>query len=141
MEERAGLRTVASDRPAGETVDRLESAISEAGFGIFARVDHAAEAAKVGMRLPPTVLVMFGNPRVGTHLMQDRQSTGIDLPTKVLVWEDEDGRAWLTYNDPAWIAERHELRTAHEDTGKAVAGIEASLTAIVRQAGGGSPST
>ncbi|WP_141578105.1 DUF302 domain-containing protein [Actinomadura sp. WMMA1423] len=136
MEVGTGLRTIASDRPATETVERLESAIVEAGFAVFARVDHAGKAAEVGLRLPPTVLLMFGNPRVGTLLMQDRRSSAIDLPTKVLVWEDEDGKAWLTYNDPAWIAERHGLRTANKDTGKAIAGMEANIAAIVHQAGG-----
>ena len=74
---------------------------------VFARIDHAAGAASVGMALRPTELLIFGNPKGGTPLMQDRQTAGIDLPVKALAWEDADGKTWLSYNDADWIAARH----------------------------------
>jgi uncharacterized protein (DUF302 family) len=107
-----GLVSVQSRGSANETLDRLLAALARRKLTVFARVDHAAGAASAGLPLRPTEVVMFGNPRGGTALMQDRQSAGIDLPLKALVWEDADGRAWFTYNDPAWIAERHGLGAA-----------------------------
>ena len=79
------------------------------GFGVVARVDHAAAASKVGEKLRPTQLLIFGNPKVGTALMQSRQSIGLDLPIRVAVWEDAEGQVWLAYNDPAALAARHEV--------------------------------
>ncbi len=79
---------------------------------IFARIDHAAGAASVAMPLGPTELLIFGNPRGGTPLMQSNQTVGIDLPLKVLAWQDADGRNWLTYDDPVWFARRHHLGSA-----------------------------
>ena len=104
-----GLVSVRSGVSVRETTERLLAALAARQLTVFARIDHAAGAASVGMALHPTELVIFGNPKGGTALMQDEQSTGIDLPLKALVWEDADGRAWLTYNDPAWIAHRHSL--------------------------------
>jgi uncharacterized protein (DUF302 family) len=91
------------------TMERLESAIAEAGLVRVARVDHAAAAATVGLTLRPTQLVIFGNPRVGTLLMQAQQTLGLDLPMKMLVWEDADGRAWLGYEAMDDVARRHDL--------------------------------
>ena len=96
---------------------------------VFARVDHAANATAAGMSLRPTELVIFGNPKGGTVLMQDQQRAGIDLPLKALVWEDADGRVSVTYNDPAWIARRHSIGHA-----AAVAAMTAALEAVVQQA-------
>ena len=76
---------------------------------VFSRIDHAAGAASVGLPLRPTEVVLFGNPKGGTALMQDRQTAGIDLPLKILIWEDEAGKTQLGYNDPRWIAQRHGL--------------------------------
>jgi uncharacterized protein (DUF302 family) len=104
-----GLRSVQSRVSAKETLERLLAALANRKLIVFARVDHAAGAASVGLPLRPTEVVMFGNPKGGTALMQDQQSAGIDLPLKALISEDADGKAWLTYNDPAWIAERHGL--------------------------------
>ena len=104
-----GLVTIVSRRSAGDTMDALVEAIVKAGMTVFARVDHAANAAGVGLSLRPTELVMFGNPANGTILMQDEQSAGLDLPLRALAWEDENGEVWLTYNDLHWVAERHEL--------------------------------
>jgi uncharacterized protein (DUF302 family) len=106
------LITLASSFPVPETIDRLADAATAAGLRIFLRLDHAAGATEVGMPLRPTQLLLFGNPRGGTPLMQDRQTAGIDLPFKALAWTDESGQTWLSYNDPGWIAERHGLGEA-----------------------------
>ncbi len=91
------------------TANRLEKVLAAKGMTVFARIDHAAGAAKVGENLRPTVLIIFGNPKVGTPLMQSSQSIGIDLPQKALVWEDESGKVWLSYNDPRYLANRHGI--------------------------------
>jgi uncharacterized protein (DUF302 family) len=106
------LTTIASAFSVPETIDRLIAAITPLGMNVFARIDHAAGAAKVGMPLRPTQLLLFGNPKGGTPLMQDRQTAGIDLPLKALAWEDAEGKVWLTYNEAAWIAQRHGLGAA-----------------------------
>src|SRR3981189_401483 len=118
-----GLVSVQSRVPAKETLDRLLAALAARKLTVFARVDHAAGAASVGPPLRPTEVVIFGDPKGGTALMQDQQSAGIDLPLKVLIWEDADGKAWLTYNDPAWIAGRHGLGTASAAAVKAMAAL------------------
>lgn len=118
-----GLVSVQSRVSARETLDRLLAALAERKLAVFSRVDHAAGAASVGLSLRPTQVVIFGNPKGGTALMQDRQSSGIDLPLKALVWEDADGKAWLTYNDPAWVAKRHGLGAVSESAVKAMAGL------------------
>jgi uncharacterized protein (DUF302 family) len=100
----AGLVTTRSPYSVTETMDRLERAVRDRDLIVIARVDHAAAAQKGGFTLRPTQLLIFGNPRAGTPLMQSAQSIGIDLPLKVLVWEDGQGQVWLGYNDPAWLA-------------------------------------
>jgi uncharacterized protein (DUF302 family) len=130
----AGLITIASSRSVKETIDRLEAAAVAAGLKIFARIDHRAGAESVGLPLRPTELVIFGNPKGGTPLMQDRQLAGIDLPVKALAWQDEAGRVWLSYNDPAWLAERHGLTAASADSVAAIQKGMASLTAAATQA-------
>ena len=90
-------------------MDRLEGEIRAKGLNVFARIDHAAGAAEAGLELRPTNLIIFGNARGGTPLMQASQTAGIDLPSKVLVWQDTAGKTWLSYNDPSWIAQRHHL--------------------------------
>src|SRR3974390_2962677 len=109
-----GLVSVQSRVSAPETLDRLLAALAERKLAVFSRVYHAGGAASVGLSLRPTEVVIFGNPKGGTALMQDRQSSGIDLPLKALVWEDADGKAWLTYNDPTWVAKRHGLGAVSE---------------------------
>ena len=103
-----GLTTCLSRHGPKETMDRLAAAVASRGMTVLARIDHAAAAATAGMELRPTEVVLFGNPRAGTPLMQAAQTMGIDLPLKALVWQDEAGRTWLAYNDPKWLAERHE---------------------------------
>lgn len=102
-----GLTTISSRFGSRETMDRLESAVKSKGLTIFARIDHAAGAVAAGMQLRPTEVLIFGNARGGTPLMQANQMTGIDLPLKALVHEDAAGKVWLSYNDPDWIAQRH----------------------------------
>ena len=126
-----GLITLPSDFSVVETIDRLAALATVRGLHVFARVDHAAGTAKAGMALRPTQLLIFGNPTGGTPLMQDRQTAGIDLPVKALAWEDADGRVWLGYNDPAWIAQRHGLGA---ESSKAVAAMAAGLAALVKAA-------
>jgi uncharacterized protein (DUF302 family) len=130
-----GLVTVASGWSVGETIDRLQAVVTGAGLLVFARIDHAANAARVGMELRPTELLIFGNPRGGTPLMQDRQTSGIDLPVKALAWQDPEDKVWLTYNDATWLADRHGLGTGSEI---AVRAIGAGLTQLVRQVVAGS---
>jgi uncharacterized protein (DUF302 family) len=127
-----GLITLPSRYPPRDTMDRLLAALAKRQLTVFARVDHAAGAASAGLPLRPTEVVLFGNPKGGTALMQDRQTAGIDLPLKALVWEDADGKVWLSYNDPAWIAQRHGLGPASagavEAMAKALAAIAAEVT-------------
>jgi uncharacterized protein (DUF302 family) len=128
-----GLTTLPSRLGPRETMDALEAAIKAKGMTVFARIDHAAGAAAVGMTLAPTELLIFGSAKVGTALMQERQSSGIDLPLKALVWQDAAGKTWLSYNDPGWIAQRHQLGAAAKATVEAMA---AGLAALARHAVG-----
>ncbi len=128
---RDGLITLASDFDVGETLDRLAELAGAHGLTVFARIDHAAGAAKAGMALRPTQLLLFGNAKGGTPLMQDEQAAGIDLPLKALAFEDENGRAWLSYNDPAWIAQRHGLG---EDSKAAVDAMALALATLAKSA-------
>ena len=127
-----GLITLSSRYPARDTMDRLLAALAKRDMMVFARIDHAAGAVSAGMSLRPTEVVIFGNPKGSTVLMQDRQAAGIDLPLKALIWEDADGKVWLSYNDPAWIAQRHSLGPASagavEAMAKALAAIAAEVT-------------
>jgi uncharacterized protein (DUF302 family) len=104
-----GLVTIASHHTVKETIDRLVAGLGAKGITVFARIDHAAGAALVGMPLRPTELLIFGHPKGGTPLMQAHQTIGIDLPLKVLSWEDAAGKVWLSYNDVGWLAQRHHL--------------------------------
>jgi len=102
-----GLITLASNFGPEETMSRLEKEIIAQGIHVFARIDHTAGAGNVGLTLRPTELIIFGNPRGGTPLMQANQTIGIDLPLKALVWQDDAGKTFLSYNEPAWLARRH----------------------------------
>jgi uncharacterized protein (DUF302 family) len=105
----SGLVTIKSPFGVKETIDRLVKQLVPMSMQMFARIDHAAGAVAAGMNLRPTELLVFGNAKRGTPLMQEHQTCGIDLPSKFLAWEDEDKQVWLTYNDPIWIADRHSL--------------------------------
>ena len=102
-----GLTSIQSDCDPKETMDRLETEIQARGLNVFARIDHAAGAAEAGLTLPPTKLMIFGNARGGTPLIQSAQTVGIDLPLKILVWQDPANNTWLSYSQPGWIAQRH----------------------------------
>jgi uncharacterized protein (DUF302 family) len=126
-----GLTTIPSNHPPKETMDRLEAGAKAKGMTIFARIDHAAGAAEVGLSLRPTEVLIFGMAKAGTALMQANQTTGIDLPLKALVWQDEQGKTWLSYNEPAWLAQRHALGPQAQG---AVEAISAGLGALARAA-------
>ena len=109
-----GLISVKSSHDVKVTADRLENILNQKGMTVFIRINHSAGAQKVGKKLRPTELVVFGNPKVGTPLMQCSQSVAIDLPQKALIWQDDKGQAWLTYNDPNYLAQRHGLSDCTE---------------------------
>jgi uncharacterized protein (DUF302 family) len=129
--EDQGLVTIASAFSVTVTVDRLVAAVESAGLLVFARIDHAKGAADIGAELRPTQLLVFGHARGGTPLMQERQTAGIDLPLKALVWEDASGQVFLTYDSGAWIGERHRLG---EQSSAAVAAIDAGLAKLTAAA-------
>ena len=127
-----GLTSIESTFGPKETMDRLEAEIHQKGMNVFARIDHAAGAANVGLALAPTELIIFGNARGGTPLMQSVQTVGIDLPLKALVWQDAANKTWLSYNEPAWIAQRHGVAGAESTIDK----MADLLSAIAREAAG-----
>ena len=121
-----GLISMKSAHSVRETIDRLARIVTSKGMTVFARVDHAANATSVGMTLRPTELLVFGSPRGGTPLMEDRQTIGVDLPLRALAWQDADGVVWLTFEDARWLATRHGLAAA---SGAAVEAIRSGLAA------------
>ena len=127
-----GLTSIQSTFGPKETMDRLEAEIRAKGLNVFARIDHAAGAAEVGLTLAPTVLIIFGNARSGTPLIQSVQTVGIDLPLKILVWQDAANNTWLSYNEPSWIARRHNVTNAEPVASK----LTVVLSAIVKKAAG-----
>jgi uncharacterized protein (DUF302 family) len=126
-----GLTTIRSSYGPKDTMNRVEAAVKAKGMTVFARIDHAAGAGEVGLPLRPTELLIFGNAKGGTPLMQSIQTIGIDLPLKALVWQDGSGSTWLSYNDPTWLAKRHELGHESEAT---VAAMATVLDAIAKTA-------
>ena len=126
-----GLITIKSAFGPEETMKRLEAEVRAEGMTVFAHVDHAAGAAAVGLPLRPTVLLIFGNAKGGTPLMQSVQTIGIDLPLKALVWQDPSGATWLSYNDPAWLTHRHGVG---EEAKPVVNALTAALNALATRA-------
>jgi uncharacterized protein (DUF302 family) len=126
-----GLTTIPSSYGPKDTMNRLEAAVKAKGMTIFARIDHAAGASAAGLSLRPTEVLIFGNAKGGTPLMQSVQTIGLDLPLKALVWQDISGKTWLSYNDPAWLAKRHGLSGEAE---AAVGIITAALHAVATAA-------
>ena len=124
-----GLVTVASNHSVKDTIYRAAANLAAKGIAVFARVDHAAGAASVGMALRPTEVLIFGSPKAGTPLMQSQQSIGIDLPLKLLAWQDEAGQVWLAYNDMHWLARRHQLG-GH--SASAVSGLASVLDGLAK---------
>ena len=125
--------TKKSHHDVATTVDRLEKIVKEKGIKVMARVDHAKNAQGVGEELRPTQLLIFGNPKLGTALMQANQRIGLDLPMKVLVWEDAEGMVWLAYVDPEELAERHGIGEDHEVVKKLRKALDALTSAAVKQ--------
>jgi uncharacterized protein (DUF302 family) len=128
-----GLTTIPSRYDVKATLDRLEAAATAKGMTIFARIDHGAGAAAAALPLRPTELLIFGNARGGTPLMQAEQTIGIDLPLKALAWEDATGKTWLSYNEPAWLAARHGLA---ERGGTVVKTLASATAALAKDAAG-----
>jgi uncharacterized protein (DUF302 family) len=130
----AGLITIKSSNGPEETMNRFEAEVRGRGMTVFAHIDHAAGAAAAGLSLRPTEVLIFGNAKAGTPLMEATQTIGIDLPLKVLVWRDENGATWLSYNDPAWLAERHGIMPESADTLRQMSAALANLSAIATKA-------
>ena len=130
-----GLTSIRSGFGPKETMDRLEAEIRARGMKVFARIDHATDAAEAGLALRPTQLSIFGNARGGTPLMQSVQTVGIDLPLKALVWEDASGTTWLSYNEPSWIAQRHNIPNAEPTANKMTAALSAMSTKAAENRG------
>lgn len=105
-----GLVMKKSPHSASKTLDRLQAVLDKKGIRVFARISHKDNAAGVNLKLRPTELLIFGNPKLGTHFFTSNQTAGIDLPMKAMAWEDDKGQTWLAYNDPAWIANRHNIK-------------------------------
>ena len=130
-EQADGVIRIKSNHSVSATVDRLEAALKSKGMTIFKRVSHSEGAARVGLELRPTELMIFGNPKVGTPLMQCEQLAALDLPQKALVYEDEEGQVWFAYNDPEFIADRHNISGCDEvvnKISKALAGFSMAAT-------------
>lgn len=125
-----GLISIKSSHDVRGTTDRLENTLREKGMTVFIRINHAEGAQKVGKKLRPTELVVFGNPKVGAPLMQCSQSVAIDLPQKALIWEDEAGQVWFSYNDPKYLANRHGIR----ECGEVIKKIEKALDNFAKKA-------
>jgi uncharacterized protein (DUF302 family) len=124
------LVTLPSAYGTTETVERLKALLNQKKIQVFAHIDHAAGAKNVGLSLRPTQVLIFGNPQAGTPLMQSRQTIGLDLPLRVLVWEDAAGKVWLTYRPPNVLAQRHHIA----DRDEAVKALDAGLDALARAA-------
>jgi uncharacterized protein (DUF302 family) len=124
------LVTLPSAHDAAETAERFKAALGQKGIKVFADIDHAAEASRVGLTLRPTRVLIFGNPQAGTPLMQSRQTLGLDLPLRVLVWQDDDGKSWLTYRRTEALARSRQI-LGHD---KAIKALDDGLAALARAA-------
>jgi len=124
MKAGEGIISIPSKYSVPETLDRLEAALKAKGIKVFARVDHSGEAEKAGLKMPPTQLLIFGNPKGGTPIMLAAPTAAIDLPLKALAWQDSDAKVWLSYNDPAFLKNRFGLT---DDQIKTIAGIGSLL--------------
>lgn len=113
-----GIITVQSNHDVATTADKLESVLNNKGMTVFTRINHAEGAKKANLELRPTEVVIFGNPKVGTPLMLCSQTTALDLPQKALIWEDEKGQTWLSYNDPEYLKARHNIEGCDAVIGK-----------------------
>ena len=121
-----GLVTRPSKYPAAEAIERLDKTLQGAGMTVFAKLDHAAAATQAGLRMPAATVIVFGNPKGGTPMMLNAPTLAIDLPLKILVWEDAAGKAWISYNAANYVASRHGLRGME----KQVQGLDAALAKL-----------
>lgn len=133
-----GLTSWVSSYGMAETLRRVRAAVASHGMAILAHIDHAAAATEVGMELRPTELLIFGDPQVGTKLMQASKTIGIDLPLRILAWTDDSGTTWLAYNEPSWIAARHGARSG---TDRVLGTMRKALAAIADKATRREPET
>ena len=124
-----GLVKIKSANDVPATTDKLVNALKGKGMTVFDVIDHAKGASGVGIDLPPTTLVIFGNPKVGTPLMKCSRSAAIDLPQKMLIWSDESGQTWLAYNDPVYMAKRHNV-SGCDETIKKITGALAKFSGV-----------
>ncbi|MFD2231446.1 DUF302 domain-containing protein [Alkalimarinus sediminis] len=127
----SGVISIKSNHDVKSTADKLVNILETKGMTVFARINHAEGAQKVGKLLRPTELVIFGNPKVGTPLMQCEQRVAIDLPQKALIWQDEKDDVWFSYNDPAYLSERHQIKDCQKvlsKIGNALANFSAAAT-------------
>jgi len=124
-----GVVHVSSPYPVPEAFKRLEAIVMARGLSIQARIDHSADAAKVGLKMHPTQLLIFGNPKAGTPLMIASPTLAIDLPLKALVWEDDKGKVWISYNSPEYLKQRHNVPDALV---KNISGVRAIIEEAVR---------
>jgi uncharacterized protein (DUF302 family) len=127
-----GLIVTQSKHSVSDTADQLVSVLEDKGMTVFERINHAEGAKSAGLELRPTELVIFGNPKVGTLLMLCSQSVAIDLPQKILIWQDPAGGVWLTYNDPSYLMKRHDLQGCDKVLGKISAALS-NLAAAAAQ--------
>ncbi len=126
-----GLIVKPSSFGVAETLDRLAALFGERGIRVIARVDHAGAAKTVDIDFPPSEVLIFGNPNLGSPLMQSGATIGVDLPLKVLAWQDADGKVWVTYNDPDWLRDRHGITDRDENfagMAKALDGLTTAAT-------------
>jgi uncharacterized protein (DUF302 family) len=126
-----GLITIASQHSVTATLNRLETSLKAKAITVFARIDHGGGARSLGTELRPTELLIFGDPRAGTPLMQANQTIGLDLPLKVLAWQDAEAKVWVTYTDIAWLARRHRLGP---ETAAAVSALATALAKLTEAA-------
>jgi uncharacterized protein (DUF302 family) len=110
-EKNDGIITIPSNHSVEETIEKLKAILQSKGITLFALIDHSREAARAGMEMRPTKLLIFGNPKGGTPVMLAAPSSAIDLPLKILIWEDAQGKVWVTYNGPMYLQERHNIPT------------------------------
>jgi uncharacterized protein (DUF302 family)/uncharacterized membrane protein YidH (DUF202 family) len=123
MDLRGGIVSVASSHSVDQTVEKFKSLLESKGVKLFALIDHSGEAEKAGMHMPPTKLLIFGNPKGGTPLMLAAPSIAIDLPLKALIWEDSGGKVWISYNEPSYLKARHDLPEGLSQPLAAVGGL------------------
>lgn len=127
-----GVITVKSNFTVKQTIERLEKVLQEKGMTLFTKIDHAVGAEKADLKLPPATVVLFGNPKVGTQLMQAAPTAALDLPQKALIWQDEKGQVMYSYNDPTYLVKRHAIK----DREKVVTKITKVLDMLAQQATG-----